>query len=78
MTPPGIPLKPNLVLFLTRTLILLIAVTNEENIGAFTSVLSEFSADCEGKGKYICFDMQAAAGARAALATARQTKGFLL
>ena len=43
------------------------------NIGTFTSVLSEVSAGCAKKGT--CFDRQMAAGACGALATARQTKG---
>ena len=47
------------------------------NISAFTSVLSAFSAGCAGK-EITCFDMQTAAGARAGLMTAQHTKGFQL
>ena len=61
--------------FLSWTLVFLVAVTN----GAFTGILGEFSAGCPGK-EGTCFDndMQMAAGACAALATAQQTKGFQL
>ena len=51
---PGIPREPNLVSVLSWTLALLTTVTDlMNNIGAFTSILSEFSAGCAGKERHL-------------------------